>query len=176
MEAKIDTTLLEGIAASAFLTDLDDAEDVLAELFEKENSADIRHRIDVLRQEHDAGLGQVPAPAERLANLRTKLVTLQLQGFLIPLADEHQGEFIAKRSQRLAWLTGFGGSAGIAIVLADKAAIFVDGRYTLQVRNQVDVEAFSPVSLTETKPEEWLRDNLQKGARLGFDLHPRADA
>ena len=176
MEAKIDTILLEGIAASAFLTDLDDSEDVLAELFEKENSADIRHRIDVLRQEHDAGLGQVPAPAERLANLRTKLVTLQLHGFLIPLADGHQGEFIAKRSQRLAWLTGFGGSAGIAIVLADKAAIFVDGRYTLQVRNQVDVEAFSPVSLAETKPEEWLRDHLQKGARLGFDpwLHTSA--
>ncbi|MFT5487493.1 MAG: Xaa-Pro aminopeptidase [Paracoccaceae bacterium] len=169
LEATIDNTLLEGIAASAFLTDVDGADEVLAELFGDENPAEVRTRIDALRAEHHFGLGQVPAPPERQAALRTELAEQQLHGFLVPLADEHQGEFIAKRSQRLAWLTGFGGSAGMAIVLADKAAIFVDGRYTLQVRDQVDTNAFAPVAVAETSPDAWLRDNLPEGARLGFD-------
>lgn len=169
LEAAIDNTLLEGIAASAFLTDVDGADEVLAELFVDESPAEIRARIDAERAEHQFGLGQVPAPPGRLAALRAELVAQQIDGFLVPLADEHQGEFIAKRSQRLAWLTGFGGSAGMAIVLADKAAIFVDGRYTLQVRDQVDTEAFAPVAVAETAPEAWLREYLPKGARLGFD-------
>lgn len=169
LEAMIDTILLEGIAASAFLTDVDGADTVLTELFTGEDPGEIRGRIDALRAEHHFGLGQVPAPPERLAALREELQAQHLDGFLVPLADEHQGEFIAKRSQRLAWLTGFGGSAGLAIVLADKAAIFVDGRYTLQVRDQVDTAAITPVALAETSPEAWLRENLPKGARLGFD-------
>lgn len=169
LEAKIDNSLLEGIAASAFLTDVDGADNVLAELFPQEDPADITRQIEALRSERHAGLGQVPAPAQRLADLRAELTAQALDGFLVPLADEHQGEFIAKRSQRLAWLTGFGGSAGTAIVLEDKAAIFVDGRYTLQVRDQVDTKAFAPVALAETSPEAWLRQNLPKGARLGFD-------
>lgn len=176
VEAKIDTTLLEGIAASAFLTDVDGADDVLADLFKDDRPADICARIDALRAEQHAGLGLVPAPADRLAALRAELAAQQLDGFLVPLADEHQGEFIARRSQRLAWLTGFGGSAGMAIVLAEKAAIFVDGRYTLQVRDQVDTDAFVPVALAEISPQQWLRDNLPEGARLGFDpwLHTSA--
>ena len=169
LEATIDNTLLEGIAASAFLTDVGGADDVLAELFEHQKPDDLRARIETLRAGQHAGLGQVPAPPERLAALRAELQAQRLDGFLVPLADEHQGEFIAKRSQRLAWLTGFGGSAGMAIVLRDKAAIFVDGRYTLQVRDQVDTDAFAPVALAEIPPDVWLRDNLQKGARLGFD-------
>ncbi len=169
LEATIDITLLEGIAASAFLTDVNGVDDVLAEFFEHENTADVRARIDALRADDRSGLGLVPAPLERLVALRAELAERQLDGFLVPLADEHQGEFIAKRSQRLAWLTGFGGSAGMAIVLADKAAIFVDGRYSLQVRDQVVTTAFTPVALAETSPEAWLRENLPKGARLGFD-------
>ncbi len=176
LEAKIDTILLEGIAASAFLTDVAGADDVLAELFEHQQPGDIRARIDTLRAAQHAGLGQVPAPPARLAALRAVLEAQRLDGFLVPLADEHQGEFIAKRSQRLAWLTGFGGSAGMAIVLRDKAAIFVDGRYTLQVRDQVDTAAFAPLAVAETSPDDWLRENLQKGARVGFDpwLHTSA--
>jgi Xaa-Pro aminopeptidase len=169
LEATIDSTLLEGIAASAFLTEVGGADDVLAELFEHQRPDDVRARIETLRRRQHAGLGQVPAPPERLEALRAELQAQRLDGFLVPLADEYQGEFIAKRSQRLAWLTGFGGSAGMAVVLRDKAAIFVDGRYTLQVRDQVDTKAFVPVALAETSPEDWLRHNLQKGACLGFD-------
>ena len=76
--------------------------------------------------------------AERAAALRAKLKEIGLDGFIVPRADEHQGEYVPKSAERLAWLTGFTGSAGTAVVLADKAAIFVDGRYTLQVREQVD--------------------------------------
>jgi Xaa-Pro aminopeptidase len=87
----------------------------------------------------------------------------------VPRADEHQGEYVPRRSQRLAWLTGFSGSAGLAIVLADKAAIFIDGRYTLAVRAQVDTDAFAPHQIPENSPESWIAANLPKGARLGFD-------
>ena len=76
--------------------------------------------------------------AERLARLRGELANRALAGFLVPRADEHQGEYVAPRSERLAWLTGFTGSAGLAIVLAERAAIFVDGRYTLQAAAQID--------------------------------------
>ena len=87
----------------------------------------------------------------------------------MPRADEHQGEYVPRRSQRLAWLTGFSGSAGLAIVLADRAAIFIDGRYTLAVRSQVDTDAFVPHQIPEQSPEAWIADNLPKGGKLGFD-------
>ena len=117
----------------------------------------------------DDGLDAVPAPAERLAALRAELKSRGLDGFIVPRADEHQGEYVPRRSQRLAWLTGFSGSAGTAIVLADKAAIFIDGRYTLAVRSQVDTAAFEPHQYPEEMPETWAAENLAKGARLGFD-------
>ncbi len=74
-----------------------------------------------------------------------------------------------RRSQRLGWLTGFSGSAGLAIVLADRAAIFIDGRYTLAVRDQVDIEAFEPHQIPSSRPKQWIADNLPKGGKLGFD-------
>ena len=77
----------------------------------------------------------------------------------MPRADEHQGEYVPKSSERLAWLTGFTGSAGTAVVLADKAAIFVDGRYTLQVREQVDRGVFEPVAVMEISVADWLKAN-----------------
>jgi Xaa-Pro aminopeptidase len=115
------------------------------------------------------GLQASPAPAARLADLRAELKRRGLDGFVVPRADEHQGEYVPRRSQRLGWLTGFSGSAGLAIVLADRAAIFVDGRYTLAVRDQVDVAAFVPHQVPEQSAEQWIADNLPKGGKLGFD-------
>lgn len=117
----------------------------------------------------DDGLEASPAPAARLADLRAELKRRGLDGFVVPRADEHQGEYVPRRSQRLGWLTGFSGSAGLAIVLADKAAIFIDGRYTLAVRDQVDVKAFEPHQIPEQSAEQWIADSLPKGGRLGFD-------
>lgn len=106
---------------------------------------------------------------ERVAALRGELARLRLDGFLVPRADEHQDEYVPACEERLAWLSGFTGSAGLAIVLKDRAAIFVDGRYSLAVREQVDLKIFTLAGLTETSPQEWLEANLQPGMRLGYD-------
>ncbi|WP_244635803.1 aminopeptidase P family protein [Chthonobacter albigriseus] len=112
----------------------------------------------------------------RLKALRSELKRRGLDGFLVPLADEHQGEYIPDCAKRLAWLTGFAGSAGLCVVLADQAAIFVDGRYTLQVREQVDVSAFEPRHLVDDPPHLWLK-SAAPGKRIGFDpwLHTAGD-
>jgi Xaa-Pro aminopeptidase len=106
--------------------------------------------------------------AARLAALRAELAARGLDGFLVPRADEFQGEYVPKRAERLAWLTGFTGSAGIAAVLMKKAAVFVDGRYTLQVRNQTDTSLFETLDINDG-PANWIEANLPKGARLGYD-------
>lgn len=104
----------------------------------------------------------------RLADLRARLAELGLEGFLIPRADVHQGEYVAARDERLQWLTGFTGSAGFCIVLPAVAGVFIDGRYRTQVKAQVDLDAFTPVPWPETKPGDWVRANLSQG-RLGLD-------
>jgi len=109
------------------------------------------------------------AGPERLAALRAELARRGLDGYVIPRADVHQNEYVPACEERLAWLTGFTGSAGLVIVLADRAALFVDGRYTLQAPAQVDGAAFEVVPLAQLKPEKWLETHLAKGASLGFD-------
>ncbi|MGE4409184.1 MAG: aminopeptidase P family protein [Sphingobium sp.] len=117
----------------------------------------------------------VPHSAGRLAALRDELTRLDLQGFVIPLTDEHMSEYVGDYAQRLAWLTGFGGSAGSAVVLMDSAAIFVDGRYTLQVRDQVDGALYDYCDLPATLPADWLADHVRPGDGIGYDpwLHTR---
>jgi Xaa-Pro aminopeptidase len=114
---------------------------------------------------------------ERVPLLRAELAGRDVDGFLVPRADEHQGEYVAARADRLKWLTGFTGSAGAAIILADSAVIFVDGRYTLQVRDQTDAGVFEYESLVETPPAKWIEAHLKPGTRLGFDpwLHTIAE-
>ncbi|HEY4254281.1 MAG TPA: aminopeptidase P family protein [Roseomonas sp.] len=107
-------------------------------------------------------------PAERLAALRARLADAGVAGFLVPRADEHLGEYVPASAERLAWLTGFTGSAGLAIVLADRAAVFTDGRYTLQVTQQTDPTLWERRHLTEEPPADWLRDHAA-GSRIGFD-------
>ena len=100
------------------------------------------------------------ASAPRVKALRTELAHRGLTGFVVPRADRHQNEYVPPADERLAWLTGFTGSAGAAVVLMDRAALFVDGRYTLQVRQQVDVSLFATEHLVETPPHQWLERNL----------------
>ena len=106
---------------------------------------------------------------ERLAALRAHLATLDLTGFVVPLTDEYMSEYVGDYAQRLAWLTGFKGSAGSAVVLADTAAMFTDGRYTLQVREQVDAADWQFVQVPATSMVDWLRTNAREGDRIGFD-------
>jgi len=111
---------------------------------------------------HDQG-------AARLASLRAELSKRGLSGFIVPRADAHRGETVPPRDERLRWLTGFTGSAGLCIALTDNAAVFVDGRYTLQAAEQVDGSAFENVGIPETKPAAWLAQHSGQGAVIGFD-------
>jgi len=109
-----------------------------------------------------------PAPGDRLAQLRDALATQKLGGFIIPHADEHQSEYLPAAAERLAWLTGFTGSAGMAIVLTREAALFVDGRYTTQADQQAH-KGFAREHLIETPPAKWLATHPRKGDRIGYD-------
>src|SRR5579863_3294727 len=107
--------------------------------------------------------------APRLAALRAELKKRGLDGFVVPHSDEHQSEYLPARAERLAWLTAFTGSAGAAVVLKDKAAVFTDGRYTLQVRRQTDTKLFEPRDLVSEGPVAWLAAHAPRGARIGYD-------
>jgi Xaa-Pro aminopeptidase len=105
----------------------------------------------------------------RLSSLRHALKEAKLDGFLVPKADAHQSEYVPASEERFAWLTGFTGSAGLCVVLPQVAAVFVDGRYTLQVHAEVDEAAFSPVSTVDVSVDEWLAEHAPKDAAIGFD-------
>ena len=105
----------------------------------------------------------------RLSALREQLKADRLDGFVVPICDEHMSEYVGEYAQRLGWLTGFGGTAGSAVVLSEEAAIFTDGRYTLQVREQVDGKHWQYVGVPETSISEWLKAHTGEGARIGFD-------
>ncbi len=107
--------------------------------------------------------------AERLAALRAHMRQANLDGYLVPHADEHQSEYLPPSAERLAWLTGFTGSAGAAAVLAGEAALFVDGRYTLQASAETDAALFQIVDLAETPPSKWLAQKIEAGDRIGYD-------
>src|SRR5437588_7280275 len=125
-------------------------------------------------EEPEAGV----ALTARLAALREELARRKLTGFVIPRADQQQNEYVPPSEERLAWLTGFTGSAGLAVVLTHEAALFVDGRYTIQAAKQVDSRAWAVESLIDPPPESWMSAHLKAGDRLGFDpwLHTFAAA
>ena len=125
-------------------------------------------------EEPEAGV----ALRARLAALREELARRKLTGFIVPRADQQQNEYVPPSEERLAWLTGFTGSAGLAVVLPQEAAVFVDGRYTLQAAKQVDATAWAVESLIDPPPESWVAAHLKAGDRLGFDpwLHTFAAA
>jgi Xaa-Pro aminopeptidase len=118
------------------------------------------------------------ATGPRVAALRTELARRGLSGFILPRADRHQNEYVPPSEERLAWLTGFTGSAGVAVILSDRAVLFTDGRYTLQAREQVDTALFTIEHIVETPPHVWLEKNLPADAKLGYDpwLHTAESA
>ncbi|TAH32611.1 MAG: aminopeptidase P family protein [Alphaproteobacteria bacterium] len=106
---------------------------------------------------------------ELLNKLRQKLHEMDLDGFIVPHGDEYQNEYLPDCSKRLEFLTGFSGSAGAAIVLRNKAAVFADGRYTIQVKKQVDAKQFEICHLIASPPADWLAKNAANGAKIGYD-------
>ena len=119
-------------------------------------------------QTFDDASERAESPA-RVAALRRELARRGLDGFVAPRADRQQNEYLPAGEERLAWLTGFTGSAGAAIVLTERAAIFVDGRYTVQADAQVDRAIFAIEHLVESPPDRWLETNLSAGAKIGYD-------
>jgi Xaa-Pro aminopeptidase len=160
--------LIAGVNAAPRETDPDD----WLNLFDRKHLTDsLRFQLKALRDEL-ASLSHapvVPDHAARLTALRSELVRRGLSGFVVPRSDEHQGEYVPARADRLAWITGFTGSAGLAIVTLDQAAIFVDGRYTLQVQAEVSPELFQYKHLTDDPQADWAAAALPQGARLGYD-------
>jgi Xaa-Pro aminopeptidase len=128
-------------------------------------------------QSFDDSRERTAAPA-RLESLRAELMRRGLNGFVVPRADRQQNEYLPASEERLTWLTGFTGSAGAAIVLAERAALFVDGRYTVQAATQIDAKLFAIEHLVDSPPEQWLEQNLKSGAKLGYDpwLHTSESA
>ena len=117
------------------------------------------------------------ATAPRVADLRALMAKLGIDALLIPRADEHQNEYVPPSAERLAWITGFTGSAGLAVIAAKSAAVFVDGRYTVQAPNEVDTKIFDVKAIRGTDLLPWLTQNLPNDAVIGFDpkLHTIAE-
>lgn len=107
--------------------------------------------------------------AARVAALRAELARQNLDGFLLPRADAHQNEYVPKNAERLAWLTGFTGSAGFAVVLEKEAALFVDGRYVIQAPQEIDGKIFKSLNIADVAPTQWLAEHAREGARIGYD-------
>lgn len=117
----------------------------------------------------DARTALATAHPDRLARLRAHMEALELDAVIVPRADAHQGEYVADADARLRWLTGFSGSAGFAVITRERAGVFIDGRYRVQVRAETDPDHFTPVHWPETKPAAWLREALPEGGRVGYD-------
>jgi len=157
--------VLSGVNAAM----LDEADDAWLGLIAADPSPALAAQLQALKQQMAETTVDEPSLAGRVANLRAELKRRDLAGFIIPRADEHQGEYVPACAQRLGWLTGFTGSAGSAIVLAHRAAMFVDGRYTIQVRQQVDTDIFETLNSGEVQATEWLASAVAKGERIGID-------
>lgn len=119
-------------------------------------------------QNFDDTTSPAQGPA-RITKLRAELSRRGYEGFVVPRADEHQSEYVPKNAERLAWLTGFTGSAGTAVILQDRAALVVDGRYTVQAAEQVDTTVITPVQLAQMSAEDWIAAHLKAGATLAYD-------
>jgi Xaa-Pro aminopeptidase len=161
--------LIEGVLAAPEATDPQAWHTLVCEA----PSDALRAQLDALKaamaEKVEFGLGEGKWTPARVADLRAELVRQGLAGFVLPRGDEHQGEYVSPRAERLAWLTGFTGSAGACAVLGEKAAIFIDGRYTLQVRAQVDGAIFEYRHLVDEPPHDWLAANAPSGGKIGYD-------
>jgi Xaa-Pro aminopeptidase len=143
--------------------------DAWLDLVAPPEAAELRAFLLHLKDERARAPVEEPPVPERLRRLRAELGARRLDGLILPLTDEHRSEYLPARAQRLAWLTGFTGSAGVLIVLAERAALFVDGRYTVQAGAQLDPQLFERHHLIEEPPAKWLGEQTGAGWRIGYD-------
>jgi len=159
--------LIDGVNASP----LQESDEAWIGLVGEPEDRELRAALKALRQarRQPRSSSKAPGAAGRLAALRARLGELGVDGFVLPRADEHQGEYLPRRAERLAWLTDFTGSAGVTVVLKDKAAVFTDGRYSLAIREQVDASLYETRHVTNEPPAKWIEENLGAGDSLGYD-------
>lgn len=182
-QARVDLVGAREIIRGLLATPVADDDDAMRALIAPKADSDLMDGLRDLRDRiadtfNDDGLSRRKTDPERVAAVRAELKRQNLNGFIVPKADEHQGEFIARYAERLQWMTGFSGSAGSAVIMSGKkAAVFVDGRYTIQVKKQVDTKIFECHHTVETSLYDWLANTLRAGDRLGFDpwLHTDTD-
>ncbi|MEO0459467.1 MAG: aminopeptidase P family protein [Myxococcota bacterium] len=169
--------VVRGVIAAPISTDTDGWMKLVA----TQRSSELTEALQTLKTrmaaETDFELNQAPAPSSRLEALRKKLAAIGVDGFWVPRADAFQNEIPPRKADRLRWLTGFSGSAGFAVVLPNEAALFVDGRYTLQAAQQTDPTAFVVRHSESETAKEWLLEHLRAGHRFAIDpwLHTEAD-
>ena len=158
--------ILDGVNA----TPLENDDESWLEMLGSPSDTGLRRGLLALRA-HRASRTPTSSPAEteRLSRLRRALRTEGLDGLVLPRADEHQGEFLPHRAERVAWLSGFTGSAAVVAVLQDRAAILTDGRYTIQVAQQVDTSAWEVRHITREPLADWIGEHVRQGHRIGYD-------
>ncbi|MGH8722554.1 MAG: aminopeptidase P family N-terminal domain-containing protein, partial [Burkholderiales bacterium] len=151
--------------------------DAWLDLVAPAEARDLRAHLVGLKHEIAGARVDEPPIAERVRRLRGELRARRLDGLIVPLTDEHRNEYVPGAAQRLAWVTGFTGSAGILILLAERAAVFVDGRYTVQAEAQLDPQLFERRHVVEEPPAKWLGQHLGAGSRIGYDprLHVKSE-
>ena len=193
MAAAYDERLTRALASHGIDRSLDEIDDLLRgvlaaprgydpdawlDLVAPPDAADLRDLLKDRLASLDERGANPPLPiADRLQRLKSTLSASDLDGLIVPLTDEHRNEYIPDARQRLAWLTGFTGSAGTLVVLGERAVLFVDGRYTVQAEQQLDPDLFERAHLIDTPPAKWLGQNLTAGQRLAYDanLHVKAE-
>ncbi|MEE9196286.1 MAG: aminopeptidase P family protein [Alphaproteobacteria bacterium] len=163
-------TLIAGVLAAPQGGDACAWLDLVAE----DPGAELKGQLQALKAEMAAALVALGRPSadvlsERLGALRKALAREKLDGFLVPHRDQYNGEYVPLCAQRLTWITGFTGTAGFAVILAETAALFVDGRYQLQAKGQIDAANFAIHHSTTSPAEQWIGANLGRGQRLGYD-------
>ncbi|EWY40324.1 X-Pro aminopeptidase [Skermanella stibiiresistens SB22] len=161
--------LIDGVNAAPVAMDPDAWLDLLGGASLPEPLRGQLKSLRALMAERSGGMPTDHDHPARVAALRAELARRGLAGFVVPRSDEHQGEYVPARAERLAWITGFTGSAGLAVVMLDQAAVFVDGRYTLQVQGEVSPALFQYKHLTDDPHADWITAALPKGGRLGYD-------
>ncbi len=172
--------LKKKLSAAAAAPERPDNDEILNQIFPNSSNELMSLLITARNALRASILEGVLAPEKtemRLTSLRREMRDQKIDGFIVPLNDEFHGEAAPAASERLKWLTGFTGSAGMAAVLIDTAAIFVDGRYTLQVRQEVNTELFSPRHVTDEPLSDWLSENMTAGQTLAYDpwLHTESN-
>ena len=173
MDAGVTMSIAAVRSLAAGATGAPDGRGAWIELIAPGADAGLRSQLEALKSriggESDGGFTEGPAPEARLSALRAELARRGLCGFIVPRTDAHLGEYVPPHDERLRWLTGFAGSAGLAIILRNETAIFVDGRYTLQVQGEVNVASIAPRHLIDQPPGQWITDRLGSGDKLGYN-------